>query len=87
MSDCEGLLKLLTLVVYRAASCNLAYTAAMQWEDRQCQLAKTVFGKNESYTLGGENVLLQAKDLVSHAVRSCLCKASSACSPQEGGAH
>lgn len=67
MTRCSGL----TVHWWCAASCNLAYTAAMQWEDRQCQLAKTVFGNDEAYTLGGDNLKLQAQDLLSHAVSAC----------------
>ncbi len=62
--------------MWRAASCNLAYTAAMQWEDRQCQLAKAVFGHNESFTLGGGDVAVQVRDLASQAVSACLCAGS-----------
>ena len=51
-----------------AASCNMMYTAAAEWDGRECKLEDTLFGSDSSVTYGGTPILNDAKLLFANVV-------------------
>ncbi len=51
-----------------AASCNWKYTAAAEWDGKECKLETTLFGTDGSATYGGTPILKEVKELVSNTV-------------------
>ena len=51
-----------------AASCNMMYTAAAEWDGKECKLESTLFGSDSSVTYGGTRILKNLKELVSNVV-------------------
>ncbi|BDA49964.1 hypothetical protein COCOBI_15-0920 [Coccomyxa sp. Obi] len=55
-------------LVKTPASCNMAYTAACEWDGRECKLETTLFGVDSSATYGGTPILKDVKELISNVV-------------------
>lgn len=49
----------------------MKYTAACEWDGKECKLETTLFGVDSSTIYGGTPILKDVKELVSTVVRHC----------------